>query len=96
MTSSRYDDDFDGEEYVGEYDSVDEDYDSDEEQNSDDDYTVLCPSCKADVYEDAERCPNCGAYITYSTSLWSGRSLVWIVLGLLGILAVIYVLVGVF
>ena len=31
---------------------------------SDDDTDVTpCPACGADVYEDAERCPHCGAYI---------------------------------
>ena len=90
MPTSRYDED--GEEYVGEYG---DDYESDGTQEGDD-YTVPCPSCKADVHEDAERCPHCGEYITRSTSPWSGRPLVWIALGLLGILAVIYFLVGVF
>ncbi len=26
--------------------------------------TVPCPYCGADVYEDAERCPSCGKYIS--------------------------------
>ena len=25
--------------------------------------TVPCPSCRAQVYEEAERCPRCGTYI---------------------------------
>jgi uncharacterized paraquat-inducible protein A len=27
--------------------------------------TVPCPSCRAQVYEEAERCPRCGTYITH-------------------------------
>lgn len=36
-----------------------EDWDEDSE-----DTTYPCPYCKADVYEDAERCPNCGKYLS--------------------------------
>lgn len=64
----------------------DEDYDDDEEVD-----LVECPECGAEVYEDAVACPVCGTYITHSTSVWEGKSLAWVVIGLLGILAVIYV-----
>ena len=56
--------------------------------------TVPCSQCGAEIYEDAVRCPACGTYITHDTSVWSGRSGWWIVLGLLGILAVILALAG--
>ena len=56
--------------------------------------TVPCPECGAEVYEDAVRCPACGNYITHATSVWSGRPGWWIVLGLLGVVAVIVVLAG--
>ena len=29
-----------------------------------DDVTVRCPDCGADVYEDALQCPECGWYVT--------------------------------
>ncbi len=29
----------------------------------DDDYTIPCPACGAEVYEDAPQCPSCGEYI---------------------------------
>jgi hypothetical protein len=51
-----------------------------------------CPECGADVYEDAEQCPVCGAFIIDDTNLWTGRSTWWIVLGLLGIIAVVLAL----
>ncbi|MEX2142099.1 MAG: hypothetical protein WD894_22725 [Pirellulales bacterium] len=54
--------------------------------------TRECPRCGADVYEDAEQCPRCGEWITAETSPWSGRSLWWVILGVLGILALIWAL----
>jgi predicted amidophosphoribosyltransferase len=30
----------------------------------DDEDTVPCPYCRADVYEDAVRCPSCGQYLS--------------------------------
>lgn len=72
-----------------EYDEWDDGYDEDEEE---DDYTVECPECGADVYDDVDQCPACGNYIVHSTSVWSGRPTWWIVLGILGILAMIFAL----
>jgi hypothetical protein len=72
----------------------------DDRESPDDDFddesteTVPCCQCGAQVYEDAIRCPACGAYLTHHTSLWSGRPGWWILLGLLGILAVILALAG--
>jgi hypothetical protein len=50
--------------------------------------TVACPACGAEIYEDSERCPVCGDYLTAQTSVWNGRPFWWIALGLLGIVAV--------
>lgn len=63
----------------------DEDY-GDEEAD-----VVACPECGQDVYEDAEFCPACGNYIVHRSSsyVWTNRPTWWILLGLLGILAVI-------
>jgi predicted amidophosphoribosyltransferase len=72
------------------YDDPD-DWEDDEE--GDESEVVPCPACGADVYEDAERCPACGEYIVHSTSPWRDRPRWWIVVGLLGIAAVIYSLV---
>ena len=69
----------------------DSDLDDDEESESE---VLPCPNCGADVYEDAPQCPICGSYITFRTSVWSARSGWWILLGLLGIAAVILVLAG--
>ena len=68
-----------------EYDDLDGD---------DESLTLPCPECGADVFEDAVQCPVCGNYITHSTSVWQGRPGWWIVLGLLGVVALILVLTG--
>ncbi len=82
------DDDWDqGEDWeVDDY--VDESYDEDDDDDSE---TVECAECGADVYEDAERCPACGNYIVHGSSgyVWKNRPLWWVVLGFLGVLAVI-------
>ncbi len=54
--------------------------------------TIPCPECGAEVYEDAPRCPYCGAYVTADTRPWSGRPLWWIILGVAGVLATILAL----
>lgn len=56
-----------------------------------DSITITCPSCGADLYEDADRCPACGDYVTYSTNPWTGKPTWWILLGLAGIGAVLWV-----
>jgi len=68
-------------------------YDDEYSDSGDSSETLPCPECGADVYEDAERCPACGQYITPgSGNLWAGRSPWWIILGLLGIAAVVLAL----
>jgi endogenous inhibitor of DNA gyrase (YacG/DUF329 family) len=62
---------------------------SDEEDES---ALVPCPQCGADIYEDAVQCPVCGEYVTHGTRAWEGRPGWWIALGLLGIIAVLFVL----
>ncbi len=61
----------------------------------DDDFsdTWPCPSCGSDIYEDSVRCPVCGDFVTPGGSIWSGRPVWWIILGLLGTVAVILTLV---
>lgn len=81
-------------------DSIDDDgylddyYDDDDVYEYDDDEPeyLPCPNCGAEIQEDSVRCPICDTYITFSTSMWQGKSLWWIVLGLLGMVAVIYIL----
>lgn len=64
-----------------------------DEPDDDEPVYLPCPNCGEDVYEELEQCPHCGEYITHSTSPWQGKSPLWIVLGIAGIVAVIYVFV---
>ncbi len=67
-----------------------DDYDCDEDDTND---VRPCPACGAEIYEDSLRCPVCGDYITFgSLGPWSGRPLWWIVLGALGVAALIVAL----
>ncbi len=78
--------------------SEDEWSDGDYYDDDDSSDVVECPECGADVYEDAEQCPSCGQYIIHSSGssyLWKDRPAWWIILGILGILAVIIGLAGI-
>jgi hypothetical protein len=71
------------------YDNDADDYDVDDDSND----VRPCPICGAEIYEDSEQCPVCGNYITFgSVGPWSGRPLWWIILGVLGVAALIAVL----
>ena len=80
------------------YHDIDEEAWGEEESEEfvDDDVseTLPCPECGRPVYEDAVQCPFCGLYITPSTSVWSGRPVWWILLGLLGTLAALWWCLG--
>jgi hypothetical protein len=56
--------------------------------------TIRCPECGTDVYDDAVQCPSCGHYLEADTNPWSGRSLWWIVVGLLGVVAAVAAVIG--
>ena len=73
-----------------------DDWDMEDDEDDDDDGETCVlpgPACGAEVYEDAERCPHCGEYIVRRLQNWEGRPWWWVVLGLLGIGAVIWALV---
>ena len=70
----------------------DPEYPDEDDSDHGDTDTVVCQHCGADVYEDADQCPACGMYLIPDTRTWSGRSIWWIGLGLLGIIAVILAL----
>lgn len=80
-----------------EYPDPDPDTDSNDLASDDElSETVSCAQCGTEIYEDAFQCPVCGAYVTGDSrrgAAWSGRPGWWIVLGLLGILALIAMLV---
>jgi len=82
------------------FDSDEDVYDRDEESGDDDDgydddsvELLPCPECGAEIYEEAQRCPYCGAYVVHSSgNLFDGRAWWWIVLGVLGIISVVVTL----
>ena len=64
------------------WDEPDEDWTGDEEDVD----VVECPNCGAEVYEEAERCPVCGEYITHGRHPLSGRPAWYVVLGVVGLI----------
>ncbi len=64
----------------------------DEFEDEDDFETLACPSCGADIFEDAEQCPACGDYVVFSDAALSGWPWWFVALGLIGIVAVILAL----
>ena len=73
-------------------DAAHDDEDVDFDPDGDKPALVRCSSCRAEIYEDAVVCPYCGDFVVTDTSPWSDRSILWILLGILGIAAVILVL----
>ena len=64
-------------------DPWDDEEEEDQEWDDDDDdlSTITCPYCRAEIYEEAEQCPECGEYISSEDRAaryqWQPR---WIVL----------------
>ena len=58
------------------------DHEYPDEDDSDDDETVPCPHCRQPVYEYAERCPECGAYLSREDAPYQ-RKPVWLIAGFL-------------
>jgi hypothetical protein len=59
-----------------------------DDPEGDDDETVTCPYCLRPVYEDAERCPGCGQYLSRQDR--PARHPWWLLLGVLvGLVVVI-------
>jgi len=73
-------------------DNGDDDWVPDESDFDDETDVVPCPHCGAEVYEDAEQCPACGEYIVHRTNVWHGKPWWWVVLGLLGITAMLWLM----
>jgi hypothetical protein len=46
-----------------------DDEDPDEGEFDDEPDTMPCPSCGAEIFDDVDRCPVCGEYITADTSM---------------------------
>ncbi|QDT01461.1 zinc ribbon domain-containing protein [Adhaeretor mobilis] len=57
--------------------------------------TRPCPTCGAEVYEDAQRCALCGEYVTFRNPALEGWPWWFVALGLVGIIGVMLALSGV-
>lgn len=75
------------------WDDEDDDFDSYDEED-DDEPTVTCPYCGAEVWEEASQCPECGEYLSLEDQQarhqWRPR---WVVLTaalLLGLILLAY------
>ena len=70
-------------------DDLDDDEFPDQADDGQDDETVPCPHCRKSVYEDAERCPNCGNYLSREDRPW--RRPAWLLAGVaIGLILVAY------
>jgi hypothetical protein len=55
--------------------------------------TMPCPHCRAEIIEDAERCPRCGNYLSREDAP-TKRSHAWIILMILALLAALVLVAG--
>jgi hypothetical protein len=70
-------------------DGWDEDYEGDESAgDEDEDVLAPCPYCQRLIYDDAERCPECGAYLSREDEPY--RKPWWLLLGVAACLYVVY------
>ena len=58
-----------------------------DEDDGEDDETVPCPYCHKPVYEDAERCPACGNYLSREDA--PSRPATWLVVTVIICLAIV-------
>jgi zinc-ribbon domain len=72
---------------VRDYDADDIDDEWDDDPDEDDDTTDPCSHCGEPVYDDAERCPHCGLYLSREDRPY--RKPWWVVLGAMACLAVV-------
>jgi hypothetical protein len=70
--------------YEDDWEEENEEFDSGEEEDD----TVPCPNCRREIYEEAERCPYCGNYITAEEPGSSVKPW-WFVVGFLLCMAIV-------
>jgi hypothetical protein len=65
------------------------DDDEDGSENDDEESTIPCPYCRRPIYEESQRCPYCGSYISAEDAAPT-RKRWWIIVGVVLALYVIY------
>jgi hypothetical protein len=63
------------------HDLEDREWPEPDDHDDDDDLTESCPFCDEPVYDDAERCPSCGNYLSREDSPRSRPT--WVIVGFL-------------
>ena len=104
MARTRYDEPDEDEDEEPDWEPDEDHYDPDDPETYphglyDDDGlpTVPCPHCGEEVFEDSERCPECGQYISKEdapATPGAGKSGAWWVLVLLALAAVLLWITG--
>ncbi len=61
-----------------------------EKDFDDEDDEITCPECGTTLYGDLDKCWSCGHDIIDDRNIWTGRPAWWIILGVLGIISVIW------
>lgn len=76
------------------WDADDSDWDDDyyDLEEPEETFSIPCPSCQTEVYEECEQCPHCGEYVIRSTSPLSDKPDCYIGLAVFGIVATIFAL----
>ncbi len=67
-------------------DFADEDYEGEDDEEEP---TVLCPYCRREIHEDADRCPHCERYISQEDAPVT-RKPWWLVVGVAACLYLVY------
>jgi hypothetical protein len=69
-------------------DGWDPEDDVDEAAGEDEDDFAPCPYCRRPIYDDAERCPECGAYLSREDEPY--RKPWWLIVGVAACLYAVY------
>lgn len=70
------------------YDAEDEWVDQADDSESE---CLVCPSCRAEVHEDTQQCPQCGDWITPVYPGQAAKTWIWKIAALLVILAMLLI-----
>jgi len=74
-----------------EYDDGDDPLADDLYDDEQDEATLLCPTCGADVHEDTQQCPYCGDWITPLAVAAGRRHWIWIAAAIAAAIALLAV-----